>query len=138
MAKLLLIRGLPGSGKTTLARKMVAEAKVSADIAIFEADMFFEDANGNYNFSPAKIKDAHEWCQAKTVEYLGYGYDVIVSNTFTQVWEMQFYLDLASPTVEVSVITALGEYKNIHGVPDAALQRMKDRWEDYSPITETA
>ena len=57
---LFLVRGLPGSGKTTFAKQL-------SDI-VFEADMYFE-SNGEYKFDPSKIRDAHEWCKGH-VRYL--------------------------------------------------------------------
>ncbi len=129
---LYIIRGLPGSGKSTIARNMISTAAQHEDIAMFEADMYFEDEDGNYKFEPSKIKDAHEWCQRKVREYLEYNFNVIVSNTFTQVWEFQPYLDMAKEMgVEVRVITATGDYPNVHNVPHESILRMKDRWEKW-------
>jgi adenylate kinase family enzyme len=41
---LFLIRGLPGSGKTSFA------SAIWNDYAVCEADKFFYDKDGNYNF----------------------------------------------------------------------------------------
>ena len=97
MPKLILIRGLPGSGKSTLAKQYVAQGSFKH----FEADQFFVDANGNYNFDPSKIKFAHQWCQDQVRKALVEGYNVVVSNTFTQKWEMKAYLDM-NPSVVLS------------------------------------
>ncbi len=51
---LYLLRGLPGAGKSTLAKSIGA--------IYFEADMFFMEGN-EYKFNPLKLKDAHAWCQ---------------------------------------------------------------------------
>jgi predicted kinase len=120
---LILIRGLPGSGKSTLAKSMQG-------FHHYEADMFFM-RNGGYKFDRDQIKQAHEWCQKKTDDSLSIGGDVVVSNTFTQKWEMKPYMEIAKKHgVPVEVITATGNFKNIHGVPEEAIQRMRDRWED--------
>lgn len=90
MPTLILIRGLPGSGKSTIAKKMTLGGFVHV-----EADMFFEDDNEDYRFNPAHIKEAHRWCQEMTEEFMECGLDVVVSNTFTQKWEMDPYMKLA-------------------------------------------
>jgi len=53
MTKLTIIRGLPGSGKSTLAKKLVYSNPGSVHL---EADMYFIDRVGVYNYDPAKIK----------------------------------------------------------------------------------
>ena len=125
MAELFLIRGLPGSGKSTLAKRMVEAIRAHH----FEADMFFVRSDGQYNFRPQAIKAAHEWCQSQTRAALALGADVIVSNTFTQNWEIRPYLEMGAD--KVTVITCEGDYGNVHGVPDSAIDRMRDRWELY-------
>jgi len=123
-ARLILIRGLPGSGKSTMARAM-------EDRRHFEADMFFEDANGVYNYDREKIKDAHEWCQRETFNALANGNPVVVSNTFTRVSEMRSYFEMAKRfNIEVRVIVADGTWQNVHGVPDVVVDKMRQRWEE--------
>ncbi len=50
MAKqtLTLVRGLPGSGKSTYAKTL--------DAILVKADQFFIDKNDNYQYAPALIK----------------------------------------------------------------------------------
>lgn len=126
MPILYLIRGLPGSGKTTLARDMV---KSGMGVYV-EADMYFEDHNGNYNFDPNNIKKAHEFCIFTAGAALIEGHNVIVSNTFSRIWEMEPYLIL--PRVEKHVvITCEGDYGSVHGVPADKIEQMKQRWERW-------
>lgn len=123
---LVLIRGLPGSGKTTM-------AKTIAGCHHFEADQFFE-VNGEYRYDPSRIREAHEWCQSKTSGALGAGYSVVVSNTFTRLSEIEAYLGL---TDNVRIVEAVGRWKNVHGVPAETVERMRQRWEPLYDILGT-
>lgn len=130
MQKLILIRGLPGSGKTTEAKRLVQEGEA---FTFVEADDYWIRKDGTYDFNPKLIKNAHEFC-FKTLEdwMLNYNKTVIVSNTFTQIWEMQRYLDFAEKHgFEVEVRRCTEKYQNVHNVPEATIQKMKDRFEDY-------
>lgn len=133
MNKLILIRGLPGSGKSTLAKKYVADH----GFVHVEADMYFIDhvGTGQYIFNPSKIKDAHRWCQESARVYLANGYNVVVSNTFTQLWEMEPYIKMAELAgATIKIIETTGKFQNVHGVPQETIARMAARWE---PITES-
>ena len=120
---LYLIRGIPGSGKTTLANAMVDALQASH----VETDQFFETPEG-YKFDGWKLKAAHEWCQSTVKDRLTAGDTVIVSNTFTRVWEMQPYLDMGFPVV---ILECKGTWNSVHPVPAEAIQKMRDRWETY-------
>ena len=125
--KLILIRGISGSGKTTYAKRLMQE---DPTLSHYEADMFFYK-DGKYNFDPSKLKDAHAWCKNKTEEDLRNGKSVIVSNTFTQRWEIEPYIELGKKYgADVLIKKTTGNYQNVHGVPPEALERMKSRWED--------
>ena len=69
---LILLRGLPGAGKSTLA-KMMSDSH-------YEADMYFTNDEGEYHFDPLKLKQAHQWCQdqvhhAMLRNHVNYGLD---------------------------------------------------------------
>jgi len=130
---LFLVRGLPGSGKSTFATHIWNE------YAVCEADKFFYDKEGNYNFDPSKIKDAHAWCknevETRMIDHQNneqYYPEIAVSNTFTQEWEMKDYFDLADK-YGYKVVSLIVENrhggKNVHGVPDDKLELMKNRFE---------
>lgn len=125
MQKLVLIRGLPGSGKSTIAKREY----VSQGYVLCEADEFFM-VDGEYLFNGAKIKEAYAYCQSKAEQALSSLQNVVVANTFTQHWEMEFYKKLAEKyQATIKIITANGNYKNIHNVPEAVVNKMKTRWE---------
>lgn len=125
MKELYLLRGLPGSGKSTLAKSI-------SDVH-YEADMYFVNADGEYVFNPALLKDAHNWCQTVTRMAMEYNTPkVVVSNTFTQEWEMEAYYKLAEDYGYV-VFSLVVENRhggiNEHGVPVDKLEQMKNRFE---------
>jgi predicted kinase len=130
---LFLVRGLPGSGKTSFA------TAIWNDYAVCEADKFFYDKEGNYNFDPTKLKEAHAWCknevESKMIEHQNnqqYYPEIAVSNTFTQEWEMEDYFKLAEK-YGYKVVSLIVENrhggKNVHGVPEDKLEIMKNRFE---------
>jgi len=125
--KLILVRGVSGSGKTTYAKKLIND---DPSLSHYEADMFFYK-NGNYKFNPNKLNLAHHWCKTQTENNLQNGKSVIVSNTFTQKWEIEPYIELGKKyNANIIIKKATRNYQNVHGVPDEIVERMRSRWED--------
>ena len=129
MKILYLLRGLPGSGKSTLAKSL-------GGIHI-EADQYFM-VDGEYKFDGSKIKLAHNYCQSQTGAWMGSNGEqvnvdrIVVSNTFTQEWEMKPYYEMAEKygyTVFSLVVENRHGGVNTHGVPDETLDKMENRFE---------
>ncbi len=111
----------------------MAKSLIKEDFCHKEADMYFVDRFGNYKFDPTKLKDAHNWCKLEVELIMKYDYSpVVVSNTFTQEWEMEDYYKLAEK-YGYRVYSLIVENRhggvNEHGVPDDKLQQMKDRFQ---------
>jgi predicted kinase len=119
--KLYIIRGLPGSGKSTYAKKLGC-FHVEAD--------FYHCRDGVYKYNRDNIKAAHEWCQKMALTAMSIGMDVVVSNTFTMKSEMQPYIDMAKKTGHaITIVRMIGSHGSIHDVPDDSMKKMRDRWE---------
>jgi len=63
---LYIVRGLPGSGKSTLGAQIAAQKRGP----YVEVDMYMSDSEGNYAFNKNKLKTAHRWCKKQAVEAL--------------------------------------------------------------------
>lgn len=120
--RLILVRGLPGSGKSTYAK--------SLDILHLEADMFCM-MDGEYKWDPKRIGYTHSMCLQMTKEALEAGCDVVVSNTFTTMKELKPYITLAlTKGAEFSITRMEGEYGSVHNVPKETIEKMKLRFAD--------
>jgi len=129
--ELILLRGLPGSGKTTLA-KIILQLRSTDEPEVLSADDFFEDKEGDYNFDPTKLKEAHNYCQFRCSERMRQQKaKIVVANTFTQEWEMDEYFKMAERynyRVHTVIVENRHGNENIHGVPEDKLQQMKNRF----------
>ena len=125
---LIIVRGIPGSGKSTFAKEIV---KMFPDDSVhWESDMFFMH-NGVYCWKPNKVNLAHRWCQQKVEKSFDAADIVVVSNTFTTESEMKFYLDFAKENgISVQIVRMENRFENEHGVPKATLEKMKARFVD--------
>ena len=126
MKTLYIVRGVPGSGKSTFAQ--------SLDCPVFEADQYFIDSEtGEYKFDGSKIKLAHNWCKLRVEQSMeDDSQKIAVSKTFTQEWEMDTYYELAKQ-YGYRVFSLIVENRhggvNEHGVPEDKLEIMKNRFE---------
>jgi predicted kinase len=129
MNNLILLRGLPGAGKSTAAGLLGSPGAGSAH---YEADMYFALETGEYQFDATKLPQAHSWCknmvEKAMIDDLA---TVIVSNTFTQEWEMKDYYALAEKygyRVTSLIVENRHGGVNIHDVPEEALDKMEKRF----------
>ena len=129
MKTLFIVRGLPGSGKSTLAKTLVSEPALYHH----EADQFFISKNGEYVYDPNLIGKAHQFCyNIVKANMIGEIPKIVVSNTFTRLWEIEPYVELAKEYgYAVEVIRMTGDYGSIHNVPESVIKAMADRFEDF-------
>lgn len=128
MSHLILVRGLPGSGKTSFTDLINYFTK---RIVAISADDYFYDSDGNYNFDASKLWRAHRSCESRTRQALQQGFAVMVHNTFTKTSEINPYKKIAEEE-QCSFTSLIVENRHgnesIHGVPDETMEKMKKRF----------
>ena len=95
--------------------------------------MYHLDKDGNYNWKPEQVKEAHAWCQNRVMIWMIESEErIVVSNTFTQEWELKPYLEWAEKygyKVFSLIVENRHGGKNIHNVPEEVLDKMRERFE---------
>ncbi|XP_026160213.1 NEDD4-binding protein 2 isoform X2 [Mastacembelus armatus] len=86
---LVLLRGAPGSGKTTMARTLLQHNQ--GGVILSTDDYFFH--HGKYQFDPTALGEAHVWNHERAKEAFGNDTNpIIIDNTNMQAWEMKPYV----------------------------------------------
>jgi tRNA uridine 5-carbamoylmethylation protein Kti12 len=133
----VILRGLPGSGKSFCARKLMLKAKAAGHtVAHHTTDNFFMD-DGVYRFDGSRLQEAHDQNRAAFAASLNRGIDLVIcDNSNSQRWEYIPYLKFAHLRgytrliMEMPMISAeLAYRRNTHGVPLHTIEHMIDRWE---------
>ncbi|XP_012707935.2 NEDD4-binding protein 2-like 2 [Fundulus heteroclitus] len=132
---LILMRGLPGSGKTTRARELLSSGPSGI---ILSTDDYFAEKEG-YRYDPGLLGAAHEWNQSRAKDALHDGRSpIIIDNTNLQAWEMKPYVkmalergykvDFCEPDTRWKFDPYELEKRNKHGVPQEKIAQMMDRY----------
>lgn len=130
---LYLVRGLPGSGKSTFVKNLIAAiSSYTCETRSYEADQYFYDKEGNYNFDVEKLYQAHMQCQNNTLKAMEDNIPVIfVSNTFTTEKEMKPYLEMAEKN-NYQIVSLVVENRHgnesVHDVPEETMTKMRNRF----------
>jgi predicted kinase len=125
---LILLRGLPGAGKSTLA-KLLSE---NGSYPVLSIDSYFTNAKGEYDFKFDENHKAYKECERQTEEALKLNKaKVFVDNTFTLDWELEPYFKLASIynyQLHVLTVEKYHDSENIHHVSNEQLQKMAEKY----------
>ena len=85
--KMIMLRGISGTGKSTLAKQMENKYGVKA---FSTGDYFMKD--GKYQFNKKKKREAHAWNMERARKAMKEGKPVIIDNTNVKAWEMKPYV----------------------------------------------
>lgn len=133
---LYLVRGLPGTGKTTFTNLLSSKKRPA--IASDDYPGLYKD--GIYQLD--KAKEAHLWCQQKCEFAIEKGHQPIIHNTFTQDWEIHPYLAIASQYnysvtfVHCQLVDLPDGHSTVstHGVPLEIVEKMRSRFQPLSVL----
>jgi predicted kinase len=133
MNNVIILRGIPGAGKSTWVLK-----NVPLTATVCSADHFFTDKDGQYRFDPSKLPDAHGACLKKYTKYvtMEFPHAIVVDNTNTTAIEIAPYAALAlAHGRTLSIVTLrcpadVGASRNVHGAPLSTVQAMAQRLVD--------
>ncbi|XP_063622449.1 uncharacterized protein LOC134794571 [Cydia splendana] len=138
---LILMRGLPGSGKSFLARQLVEMMCPSMNYKsfIFSTDDFFMH-RGRYEFQRYMLPEAHLWNQNRVQEAIGRGLSpIIVDNTNVEIRHMESYvraavrggyiIEVLEPNTPWAKKVGHLARKNSHDVNISTLKRLLDSFQ---------
>ena len=128
---LILLRGVSGSGKTTV-------AELFTDAVLISTDDYFI-VNGIYKFEGKDLVLNHIKCKKAVEDVMMKAYTVkdmkntiVVHNTFTKDWEMDAYYTLAEIygyRVHTLIVENRHGSGSTHEVPQSSIDAQRDRFE---------
>ncbi len=126
--ELYLLRGLPGAGKSSLAKSLAQQ-----QWPVYSVDDFFTDpVTGRYEFHYEQNHLAYKACEHNTESAMQHQIaKIFVDNTFTLAWELEPYFALVKKYNYRLFVLTVENYHgnaNIHGVSEDQLQKMAAKY----------
>ena len=140
---LYVMRGCPGSGKSTVAKTLVIGKRngqePARDGVILSTDDFWMK-DGVYTYDKARIGEAHRWNEKRAFEAFEAGISpVVIDNTNITAFSMKPYVEVAlhfgyevkivEPTTPWAFDAEELTKRNTHGVPREVIDKMLIDWE---------
>ena len=125
---LYLIRGLPGSGKSTFAATIAAALQCDH----WEHDQYLYTDEGEYVWTESRMAYAYRQCLRDTEATMERGQPVVVPNVFPTAKSLKNYRKLAEKygyQVTYIVVENRRGGQNIHNVPEDALKGMREAFQ---------
>ena len=135
----VILRGLPGSGKSFIAHNCSEFHQESSKVAICAADDYFMEGD-SYRFNPDLLPKAHSYCLNQFLIALSSKKELIVlDNTNSKLWEYQIYnylckiLGCTCHVLEVccpnATVAEMYRSRNVHNIDPTATMRIFQRWD---------
>lgn len=138
MKRVVIMVGLPGSGKSTCTDRIVQQCESEGKTCAVHSTDSFHYVDGEYHFQPEKLGYYHRCNQQSFYKSVDNGVQiVVVDNTNITARDRRPYVEYAKShgyEVEYKVVgdftddfVSLCAVRNTHGVPYEAIARMAKR-----------
>jgi hypothetical protein len=131
---LIIVRGLPSSGKTTIAKILTASQGVAISV-----DEFMTSPSGEYEFSKSAFIEAQTQCKNLCLDLMkGNTSLIVVHNTLAQAWEAEPYFEMANEFGYLVQVMNLYDggltdadlaNRSVHNMPVHLIQKTRQRWD---------